>query len=298
MLTPSDFIEYDESNNWGPWRAYMRIKVAVDVNQPLKKEWKIRKEGGDWIMLQFKYEKLGIFCFRCGIIGHTENFCATKFEEGAEEGIAGWGPYLRAEARRIGGTSNRWLSNGNEAGQNSNNGAVQEDETEIADQGINGLANVENAVRTVIVQTIRNNQLITTKTQTLPPSPTTARPRQLLLGSSTSSTRIPRYQGTANENLTIVPLVSEEGRIEGSAPKKRTRVTEVMEVQRGNVDYNAETETAAMNIDPKPSKEVGVAAGHIQNEGNNFSMNCNPLFDVALYWQDLGIRPAQINEYY
>jgi hypothetical protein len=55
-----------------------------------------------------------------------------------------------------------------------------------------------------------------------------------------------------------------------------------MEVQRGNVDYNAETETAAMNIDPKPSKEVGVAAGHIQNEGNNFSMNCNPLFDVDI----------------
>jgi hypothetical protein len=215
-----DFIEYDESNNWGPWRAYMRIKVAIDVNQPLKKEWKIRKEGGDWIMLQFKYEKLGIFCFRCGIIGHTENFCATKFEEGAENGIARWGPYLRAEARRIGGTSNRWLSNGNEAGRNSDNGAVQEDETEIADQGINGLANVKNVVRTVIVQTIRNNQLITTKTQTLPPSPTTARPRQLLLGSSTSSTRIPRYQGTANENLTIVPLVSKKVELKALLRKK------------------------------------------------------------------------------
>jgi hypothetical protein len=68
-----NFLEYDEDNNWGPWRKYMRIKVALDVNVPLKKDWAIRKDGGDWVKVMFKYERLGIFCFLCGIIGHTEN---------------------------------------------------------------------------------------------------------------------------------------------------------------------------------------------------------------------------------
>jgi hypothetical protein len=84
-----NFVEYDEENNWVPWRKFMRIKVAIDVNVPLKKDWAIRKDGGDWVKVMFKYERLGTFFFLCGIIGHTYKFCARKFEDDYVEGVKG-----------------------------------------------------------------------------------------------------------------------------------------------------------------------------------------------------------------
>jgi hypothetical protein len=262
----------------------MRIKVAIDVTQALKQGWKIRKEGGDWVVLQFKYEKLGIFCFRCGIIGHTENFCAKNFEEGAAEDVAEWGPTLKADTRRnAGGKGNRWLRNGKELGQTSNNEVNQEEDVVTADEGINGVVNIDNVVRTVIVQTIRDNQLITTNTQTLPPSPPPARPRQLLMGSDTRSTRIPRYHGiNSQEGLAIVPHGSAEGRIAGAAPKKRTRLAEDLQVLEDMGETHVETTIEAMKIDPMKYTEASVDAGTSKTAESDMIMNCNPLFDVNI----------------
>lgn len=67
-----EFVEYDSSNNSSIWGNYMRIRVKVDVRLPLKKERKVRTVGGDWCVVNFKFEKLGIFCFACGCLGHTE----------------------------------------------------------------------------------------------------------------------------------------------------------------------------------------------------------------------------------
>jgi hypothetical protein len=123
-----NFVEYDEENNWVPWRKFMRIKVAIDVNVPLKKDWAIRKDGGDWVKVMFKYERLGTFCFLCGIIGHTDKFCERKFEDDYVEGVKGWGNFLKSESGRSGGgdTDNRWLRDGravaSEAAINVNNG--------------------------------------------------------------------------------------------------------------------------------------------------------------------------------
>jgi hypothetical protein len=121
------FLEYDEENNWGPWRKYLRLKVALNVNVPLKKDWAIRKDGGDWVKVMFKYERLGIFCFLCGVIGHTNNFCERKFEDDYVEGARVWGNFLKSESGRVGGgaTVNRWLRDGRtlarEAAINGNN---------------------------------------------------------------------------------------------------------------------------------------------------------------------------------
>lgn len=35
-----EFLEYDEKNNTGVWRAFMRIRVKIGVRVPLKKEKK------------------------------------------------------------------------------------------------------------------------------------------------------------------------------------------------------------------------------------------------------------------
>jgi hypothetical protein len=88
----------------------MRLRVKVDVRQPLKKNTKVKNKEGGWCEVQFKYEKLGIFCFVCGIMGHAENKCEVRFAMEEDDGVRGWSNEIRAEPRRQGGRLvSRWL---------------------------------------------------------------------------------------------------------------------------------------------------------------------------------------------
>src|SRR4051812_11380716 len=50
------FIKYDERNNTAAWRKFMRIKVAINVQIPLKKSWSFDRLKGEKVQLVFKYE--------------------------------------------------------------------------------------------------------------------------------------------------------------------------------------------------------------------------------------------------
>ncbi|KAK2458187.1 hypothetical protein QL285_005377 [Trifolium repens] len=104
------FVEYDKNNNSSFWRDYMRLRVRVDVRKPLKKDSKVKDKNGNWCTVKFKYEKLGVFCFVCGILGHSENKCAVRFDMQQDDGIREWSGELRAEPCRQGGRPiSRWL---------------------------------------------------------------------------------------------------------------------------------------------------------------------------------------------
>ncbi|XP_039683024.1 uncharacterized protein [Medicago truncatula] len=90
--------------------SYMRIKVAIDVTVPLKKEWRVRASNGNFVTVNFKYEKLGVFCHRCGVLGHTDKVCPELFELDSDDGVRNWGPYLKPVTQRVGtAATNRWL---------------------------------------------------------------------------------------------------------------------------------------------------------------------------------------------
>jgi len=72
-------FNFDEENNYGSWRRFMRVRVEIDVEEPLQQDLVIEREEVENIKIVFKYEKLGKFCFVCGAIGHTENFCSDKY---------------------------------------------------------------------------------------------------------------------------------------------------------------------------------------------------------------------------
>lgn len=97
-----EFVDYDPQNNSSIWRAYMRIKVRLDVRKPLKKDRKVRIARGEWCLVKFRYEKLSIFCFVCDCIGHTEQSCEVLFVLESDDGVRGWSAELRAEQRRMG----------------------------------------------------------------------------------------------------------------------------------------------------------------------------------------------------
>jgi hypothetical protein len=104
------FVEYDKNNNSSFWRQHMRIRVQIDVRKPLKINHKVKDKAGAWCTVKFKYEKLGVFCFVCGIMGHTENKCEILFAKEHDDCIREWSSEIRADLRRQGGrVTSKWL---------------------------------------------------------------------------------------------------------------------------------------------------------------------------------------------
>jgi hypothetical protein len=118
------FMEYDKNNNTSFWRQHMRVRVKVDVRQPLKKDTKVKDKEGNWCTINFKYEKLGVFCFVCGIMGHAENKCEVRFSMENDDGRREWSGELRADQRRgRGRQSSRWLREERDGGEGISGGA-------------------------------------------------------------------------------------------------------------------------------------------------------------------------------
>lgn len=59
----------------------------------------------------FKYERLGLFCFMCCLIGHSDQLCDQIFAVEEDTGERQWGNFLKAEQRHTGsgGVVNIWL---------------------------------------------------------------------------------------------------------------------------------------------------------------------------------------------
>lgn len=74
------YVKSDPANFDGTWKSYVRIRVMLDIRKPLKRRMKIKREGGEWSWLNFKYERSGTFCFVCGVLGHTDRDCNIVYE--------------------------------------------------------------------------------------------------------------------------------------------------------------------------------------------------------------------------
>lgn len=127
-----EFIKADRKNFEGPWKSFMRVRCKMDITKLLRRKMKIKKEGGDWIWIEFKYERLPHFCFLCGVIGHTERFCHKMFDGVNDETERPFGNWIRASNRRPAVISgNPWLVSGNQQGMETN--CTWQQEVEMAD---------------------------------------------------------------------------------------------------------------------------------------------------------------------
>jgi hypothetical protein len=100
--------EYDHRNT--VHSTYMRLKVRINVTNPLQKSWKVRANEGNFVEILFKYEKLGIFCFLCGVLGHTDKDCTKLFDMEQDDGVREWGDNIRPIIKRMGtAATNKYL---------------------------------------------------------------------------------------------------------------------------------------------------------------------------------------------
>lgn len=105
-----EFLEYDQKNNTSLWREYMRVRVKLDVRRPLKRRKKITRRNGPELIVSCKYERLGDFCFTCGLLSHTERYCRKFLNRDKEVVDKEWGSWLRAQPRRGSGmVKSKWL---------------------------------------------------------------------------------------------------------------------------------------------------------------------------------------------
>ncbi|XP_019189995.1 PREDICTED: uncharacterized protein At4g02000-like [Ipomoea nil] len=94
------FIAVDPLNFGGSWRSFIRIKVHMNVATPLKRRMKLFRKDGTSQWVSFRYERLGTFCFCCGVLGHSDKFCKRVYEEGILPEALPFGSWMRAGPRR------------------------------------------------------------------------------------------------------------------------------------------------------------------------------------------------------
>ena len=82
---------------------FMRVRVALPISKPLRRGGFIAGTDGERYWVDYKYERLPIFCNYCGILGHDFKNCAAHY---AAEKNGGVGEYQYGEfLRAIGGRS-------------------------------------------------------------------------------------------------------------------------------------------------------------------------------------------------
>ncbi|KAI8544035.1 hypothetical protein RHMOL_Rhmol08G0263600 [Rhododendron molle] len=81
-------------------RSFLRVKVEINISQPLPKGFWLRGKSGKDLWISYLYERLLDFCYACGRIGHDNRGC--RFAPRGAEGQSRYGPELRTgRARKI-----------------------------------------------------------------------------------------------------------------------------------------------------------------------------------------------------
>ncbi|KAG8387795.1 hypothetical protein BUALT_Bualt02G0058300 [Buddleja alternifolia] len=96
------FRDMDLAESGGQWGSSLKIGVGINITKPLPRFMMIKSLSGDEVQVTFSYEKLGHFCYLCGVPGHVGNFCELRYSDSfIDPGLeTPFGPWLRAPTRR------------------------------------------------------------------------------------------------------------------------------------------------------------------------------------------------------
>lgn len=114
-----NFVKTDPLNMNGFWKPYVKVRVTMDISKPLKGKMKLKREGGSWNWINFKYERLSMFYFVCGLLGHSDRDCEVVYANPGKAIDQAYGVWLRAPNKNVNNQNMgaKWLRNSQDGGQ-------------------------------------------------------------------------------------------------------------------------------------------------------------------------------------
>ena len=74
------FIESNRRTGNSDQAKFMRIRVDLQLDKPLRRRGKVASEDREKLWVSFKYERLPTFCYFCGRLGHDDKHCPESAE--------------------------------------------------------------------------------------------------------------------------------------------------------------------------------------------------------------------------
>ncbi|KAL5546787.1 hypothetical protein UlMin_006474 [Ulmus minor] len=92
-------IQFDNAQN-AHWRNFIRFKATIQSDSSISPGRFVSGNGGP-VWVQFKYERLPILCYKCGLIGHEKSLCTASQEvvkDSDGKSIPLFGPWIQSES--------------------------------------------------------------------------------------------------------------------------------------------------------------------------------------------------------
>ncbi|PRQ22392.1 putative transcription factor interactor and regulator CCHC(Zn) family [Rosa chinensis] len=68
-------LSVENSNTVNGWRGFVRVRVNINTQHPLVPGVWIRCGSNPPLWVEFRYERISLFCYNCGRLSHSERFC-------------------------------------------------------------------------------------------------------------------------------------------------------------------------------------------------------------------------------
>ena len=93
-----NFVLVDKRSEFMDSASFLRIRVEIPIAKPLRRGGYILSPEGEQVWVQYKYERLPLFCHSCGRLGHSVQVCThtTPPTNDVAASVLPYGEWLRA----------------------------------------------------------------------------------------------------------------------------------------------------------------------------------------------------------